>query len=263
MPEIATPVTGGDPSTPVPGSNDSMPTSRDESLLTTRRTASTLLLVGAALLFIGNTAHPIDADSSATSRLVLAGADSWMPIHLVIAVGILAVVGGLAVLSQAITQPLAAAYARLAAVLAVVGGTTLVLVFAALDGYGQAALAESWATANGAEREMIETVALALDTIDSGMTAIGILALFGGAMAALGVAIIVSRMVGRWLGWSALGIGLAGTVTGVLFSILGSTAFVINGLFRPVAMAATLYFVALAVALRRRQSRVGQNGQVG
>ena len=83
------------------------------------------------------------------------------------------------------------------------------------------------------------------------MTAIGILALFGIAMSAFGAAIVISRVVSRWLGWAALSIGLVGTATGLLFATLGPTALVINGLFRPVAMAATLYFVVLAIALRR------------
>ena len=227
----------------------------------TRRFVSTLLLIGAALLLIGNTSHPVDVDASTTSRLGLAADVTWMPIHLAIAAGVMAVVGALVVLPQAIAHPRGAAYARLAAAAAVVGGTALVLVFGALDGYGQAALAKLWATSSGAEREAIEAVALALDTIDSGMTAIGILALFGAALTALGAAILASRLVGRWLGWTAVGIGLAGAVTGVLFATLGSTPLVINGLFRPVAMAATLYFVALAVALRRRPLQASTTGQ--
>jgi hypothetical protein len=215
----------------------------------TRRFASLLLLIGAALLIIGNTTHPIDTSPTATSRLALATAGSWMAIHLTITLGVLAVVGGLAVLPRAITHPLGSACARLGAVAAIVGGTTLAIVFGALDGYGHATLAAQ--DVAGTDREAIETVALALDTIDSGMTAIGILALFGIAMAAFGAAIVISHIVTRWLGWAALTIGLAGTATGLLFATLGPTSLVINGLFRPVAMAATLHFVVLAIALRR------------
>lgn len=217
----------------------------------TRRLSAVLLLIGAVLLLVGNTTHPIDADPSATSRLALATGGSWIAIHLVIAIGVLAVVGGLAVLPQAITHPRGAVYARLGAAAAIIGGGTLAIVFGALDGYGQYALATSWQTATGAEQEALETVALALEVIDVGMTAIGILALFGAGMAALGAAILTSRIVARWLGWVALVIGLAGTVTGLVWAFQGPTTFAINVLFRPVAMAATVYFVALAVALRR------------
>lgn len=223
----------------------------DTEIHLTRRFASLLLLIGAVLLIIGNLTHPIDADPTATSRLALATTGSWMAIHLTIAVGVLAVVGGLAVLPRAIAHPRGSAYARLGAVAAIVGGTLLAIVFGALDGYGQATLAAQTQRSSGVERDAIETVALALDTIDSGMTAIGILALFGIAIASFGAALATSRIVTRWLGWAALLIGLAGTVTGLLFATLGPTALVINGLFRPVAMAATLYFVVLAIALRR------------
>jgi hypothetical protein len=167
----------------------------------TRRFASLLLLIGATLLIIGNTTHPIDTDPTATSRLDLATAGGWMAIHLTIAVGILAVVAGLTVLSRAVDHPLGAAYARLGATAAIIGGTTLAIVFGALDGYGYATLAAE-RSAPAVEREAIETVALALDTIDSGMTALGILALFGIAMAAFGAALVTSRIVSRWLGWA-------------------------------------------------------------
>jgi hypothetical protein len=217
----------------------------------TRRLASVLLLSGAVLLLVGNTTHPVDAESSMTSRLELAVAGSWVPIHLAIAAGVLAVVGGLAVLSPLFRQPRAAAYARLGMVAAIIGGAALALVFGALDGYGQAALGAEWQATSGVDREALEAVAVALDVIDSGMTALGILAFFGAGMLAFGAAIVGGRVVSDWLGWVALAIGSLGVVTGTLFAVLGSTPLVINGLFRPLAMAATVYFVVLAVALRR------------
>jgi hypothetical protein len=225
-----------------------------ESTSTTpRRFTAVLLLVGAGLLVIGNTTHPIDAAPTATSRIELAASSGWMPIHLTIAVGILAIVGALYLLPSAIGDPRGAAFARLGAAAGLVGGGALVVVFGALDGFGQAALADAWHASAGADRDALETIAVTLEVIDSGMTAIGILALFGLAMAAVGAAIISSRIVGRWLGWTAVVLGVAGAVTGTLFAVQGPTPLVINGLFRPVAMAATLYFLALAIALRRSQ----------
>ena len=217
----------------------------------TTRFAAVLLLVGAALLLIGNTVHPVDVESSATSRLALADAGGWMPIHLTIAVGVLAVIAGLAVLARVFHRPLAAAFARVGVVAAIVGGGALVLVFGALDGYAQASLAGAWQASSGVEREGIETVALALDTIDSGMTAVGILALFGVALLAFGAALVASDVVRHWVGWAACAIGLLGVVTGTLFAILGSTPLVINGLFRPLALITTVYLAVLAVALVR------------
>lgn len=231
----------------------------------TRRFASLLVLIGAALLIVGNATHPIDANPTATSRLALATTGSWIAVHLVVAVGLLAVVGGLALLPRAIAHPRGNAYARLGAVAAIVGGGTLAVVFGAVDGYGFATLATAAQGANGTDRAAIETVALAIDTLDSGMTAIGVLALFGIAIASFGAAFVTSRIVPIWLGWVALLIALAGTVTGLLLATLGPTALVINLLFRPVALVTTLYFVALAVTLRRpapeaRPPRAGRAG---
>jgi hypothetical protein len=92
----------------------------------------------------------------------LAASNSWMPIHLVIAVGILSVVGTLTLLPWAISQPRAASFARLGATAALVGGTALVLAFAALDGYAQNALAGIWRTSAGTDPEAIETIAITL-----------------------------------------------------------------------------------------------------
>jgi hypothetical protein len=217
-----------------------------------RRLASTLLLLGAILLLVGNVTHPVDSEPTATSRLDLAVTAGWMPIHLTIAAGVLAVVGGLVILARTFQHPRAAAYGQLGGVGALVGGTALFLVFGALDGYGQAALGEMQ-RAGDVDAVGIDAAALALESIDSGMTAMGILGLFGVALLAFGAALRRERVVQPWLGWMAIVLGVLGTVTGTFFAVLGATTLVINGLFRPLAMASTVYFVVLAVVLRRTE----------
>jgi hypothetical protein len=215
------------------------------------RFASALFFAGAALLVFGNSAHPVDSDPSHTSRLDLATDTSWIVVHLAIAVGVIVVVGAFAALQRLIIDDGGEAYARFGVATALIGGTMLAIVFGGLDGYGTARLATEWDTATGAHRDMVEAAAIALDAADSGITALGIIAFFGFTFVAFGRAIVNSRIVATWLGWVAVLIGIAGFVAGVTFAVEGPTSLTINVLFRPVALAATIYFVTLAVALRR------------
>ncbi len=138
------------------------------------RSASTMLLTGAALLVIGNGSHPADTDPSALSRLPLATSATWVLIHFAIATGVLLVVGGLVAFQRLITDAVGKPYARFGATTAVGGGTALAVVFAALDGYAQHSLAMDWQTADEARRTVLEGAATALEAADSGLAALGI-----------------------------------------------------------------------------------------
>lgn len=218
---------------------------------TSARHASWLLLAGAAMLLAGNLAHPVDADPSATSRLALASSALWVPVHLLLAGGFVALTGGLVALHRAITHPAGAAWSGLGAVTAVVGGTMLAGVFGALDGFAVAHLAPSFTAATGAERDLIASAAAALEAIDTGLAAIGTLAFLGLTLVAFGAAILASRVVARWLGWATLMLGVAGSVTGVLLTVAGATDLTINLLLRPLGVLTTVLFATLGVALHR------------
>ncbi len=122
----------------------------------------------------------------------------------------------------------------------------LVTVFGALDGYAVSALATS-----DADAEAIRAAAIAEEAIDSGLAAMGTLAFFGVAVGALGLAFLTDGTVRRWISWSAVAIGAAGTVAGIALLVEGPTTFTINVMLRPVAIAGTLWFLALGVTLRK------------
>lgn len=223
------------------------------------RAASALLVLGAVLLLAGNLAHPVDTDPSATSRLELATGPAWVPIHLVLAAGFLAVTLGLVAFKRVMAPGRGLALAQIGAGAAVIGGVMLVAVFGGLDGYGVAHLAAAWESAGPGDREVIEAAALALEAVDSGLAAIGTAVLLGVAVAAIGAAVVASRVVAPWLGWAALAIGGAGLVTGVLLAVLGPTELTINALLRPTGAAATLLFLTMGIALRRLEPEVPPN----
>jgi hypothetical protein len=215
------------------------------------RFTSWLLLAAGVLLVAGNSAHPVDSDPSPISRLDLAGDASWVVVHLVITVGVLLAAGGLGGLSRLITRPVARDHAAFGATAALIGATMLAIVFGGLDGYGASTLAADWQQAAGEERLVLESAAVALDAADSGITAIGVIALFGLALGSFGRALVLDRLLPAWLGWVALALGVLGLVTGVTWALEGPTSLTINLLFRPLALAATVWFLAVGVTLRR------------
>lgn len=216
---------------------------RTEQTDQTDRATGAVLVTAALLLTGGNLAHPVDAAPSATSRLALATGPEWLVVHLVVAVGFLALAAGLVLLASRGRGTVAA---TTTAVAAIVGGGTMALVFAALDGYGFRALAAAPDTTAAA------TAALALDAIDTGLAGIGTALVMGVAMLAL--AVVLRRdpgTSGRWAAPACAVVGALGTATGLALLLGGATPTTINGLLRPTAMAMTLVVVALGVGLVR------------
>lgn len=208
--------------------------------------APPLLITGAVLLIAGNIAHPIDADPTPTSRFEFATEPTWIPIHLALALGFLLLTAGLVAVGRHIQRTRTTASAQFATTAALVGGTSLAVLFGAFDGYAVSALATSDANA-----EAIRAAAVAEEAIDSGLAAMGTLAFFGLAVGALGLAVMQSGTLPRWLGWLAVVIGAAGTTAGVALLVEGPTTFTINMMLRPVAVAGTLLFVALGIAVHK------------
>lgn len=206
--------------------------------------ASLFLVTGAILLMAGNVAHPIDADPTPTSRFAFATEPTWIPVHLMLAAGFLLLAAGLTAFGRHLERGRGASWAHFGSTAALVGGTILVAVFAALDGYAVSALAEA------TPEESVQAAAMAEEAIDSGLAAVGTLTFFGLAVAAFGIAIVSSRTVSPWVGWAGVAIGLAGTLAGTALLTQGPTAFTINVMLRPAAIAGTLWFIVLGIASR-------------
>lgn len=221
-----------------------------------RLDAAPLLVSGAVLLMVGNIAHPIDADPTPLSRLELATGSGWILIHGVLALGFLVLTAGVVAVGRQLARERRATPAHFATTAAIVGGSLLVAVFGALDGYAISELARSEATA-----ETIHAAAVAEEAIDSGLAAVGTLAFFGLAVGALGVAIVRDGNQRRWVGWSAVVIGAAGTLAGATLLAQGPTTFTINVMLRPVAVAGTVWFIALGFALRGRSETGARQGR--
>ncbi len=149
---------------------------------------------------------------------------NWIVVHLGQFLGQLLVVGGLVGLYRSITLGPGAALAQLGFVAAVVA----ISVYAANqagDGIAIKFVAEEWVTAPAEEKEVAFRVAEAVRHIEIGLTSLTVLILG----VAYGVAIELSRVYPRWLGWLTVLGGVLWVVVSIFYAYRGFSPLAITG----------------------------------
>ncbi|MGH7540425.1 MAG: DUF4386 family protein, partial [Gemmatimonadota bacterium] len=178
-------------------------------------------ILGAILGGIGNLVHPVvPIDDVAGVARVIAGSDLWVEIHLVIVVGIALLLGGLVALRDSIRGGLAGTLSRLG-LLAGVAGVTIGLVLVILDGVAAPQLAEEWAAARAGDK----AVALALvhlnETLNFALASLFNLMFAGVTFILFGLAVALSDVYPRWLGWVVLVAGVLSIGAGLVQALIG------------------------------------------
>lgn len=174
------------------------------------------LIVAGMLVNAGSTlAHPAgDEDSHRAIFAEYADSDAWVTVHLGQFVGILLALAGLLVLSRAmrdagrpvlLAQLAAAATVATAAVWAVLQG---------LDGVGLKEAADAWVASSGAEKSVRFANAEIVRWLEWGFQSY-FRVLLGLSFVLFGVAILLGRLVARWLGWVALLVGALSVAIGI------------------------------------------------
>src|ERR687892_584336 len=123
-------------------------------------------VVGALLGMVGNLIHPVTpiGDIEGVAR-VIAESDIWVPVHLVIVLGIVLMLGGLVAIGHSIRGGLAGALARFGYAAAVLGAA-IGLILVILDGVAARQLAEEWASASTESRDIALGLVHANETIN-------------------------------------------------------------------------------------------------
>lgn len=174
------------------------------------------LIVAGMLVNAGSTlAHPAgDEDNHRAIFAEYADSDAWVTVHLGQFVGILLALAGLLVLSRAmrdagrpvlLAQLAAAATVATAAVWAVLQG---------LDGVGLKEAADAWVASSGAEKSVRFANAEIVRWLEWGFQSY-FRVLLGLSFVLFGVAILLGRLVARWLGWVALLVGALSAAIGI------------------------------------------------
>jgi hypothetical protein len=218
----------------------------------------TLLLIGAVstalgviTFFVAEAFHgghePADLEATLPEY---AANTNWEVVHIGQFLGYALVLVGLVALHRSIAEGRGAALARLGYVTAVVA-TAIYAVNQAVDGVAIKFVADEWVSAPAAEKADAFRVAEAVRHIEIGLTSFAELTL-GTAFLLYGLAIALSDIYPKWLGWAAVAVGLGWIVLGLLVAYNGFTQADL-GLLVSALMA--LWLLVLAVFLWRKAGR--------
>ncbi len=209
---------------------------------------ASLLRIGAIIGLIGtvlggsaNVVHPAPAERALDAQVRLVAAyGPWIPIHVVIAIGGLLVLGGLLAISRSVAGATAVAVARVAFAVALVG-IALNTVEMATDGIGLKLAADAWAGAPDPDKAAAFYGAYAISRIGAGLAFMQVIVLFGLTVGTFGVALALGVGYPRWLGWVGVAIGLLNLAIGIARAIAPAT------LVLPIGVSVSVGLVWIAV----------------
>lgn len=207
---------------------------------------------GSLLAGVGNLLHPatpLGQDENVAR--VIAQSTAWAPIHLMIVAGLILMFAGLIALSRSIKEGLAGALARFSYGAAVVGITIGVLLVT-IDGVAAKHLADVWAASPPAERADALRLVLAEESINFAIASAFNIVFAGVTYILLGLAVALSRVYPRPLGWIAVAMGLGCIVAGTIQALSGEPTLLTKILTIAFPTVITLWTALLGVLLWRK-----------
>jgi len=209
-------------------------------------------VVGAVLGGVGNLIHPVTPEHDAAGAAqVIAGSDIWTPVHLAIVLAIFLMLGGLVAIYHSIRGGLPGALARFGLFAAVVGAT-IGLVLVILDGVAARQLAQEWASAAPGEKAAALGLVHLNETLNFALASLFNFAFAAATFILFGLAVALSRIYPRWLGWAAVVAGLASVGAGLIQALVGepTTASRVLTIFGPTVI--TLWLLIMGILLLRK-----------
>jgi hypothetical protein len=181
-------------------------------------------VLSAVTAVVFNAVHPRASAASLndTTELlrIVSASDSWRVVHfasvlatLVGAVSIVAILWSM-VLDGSKRWPLIA-------LVSLVLTTPVLLLSVGLDGFAIKSIADRWADAAGADRQMLLTAATALRSVDVAVLDVVMIGHFGLTAILLGIASGTTTLYGRWLSLVAVAGGGMGVACGALQALSG------------------------------------------
>jgi hypothetical protein len=220
-------------------------------------------VAGSLLAGVGNLVHPVTPmnDPEGVAR-VIAGSGGWVPVHLAIVVGILLMLGGLVALDHSIGGGTAGTLAQFG-LWAAVAGVTIGLVLVILDGVAAHQLAQEWAAAPPGDQAAALGLVHVNETINFALASLFNLVFAGATFILFGLAVALSDVHPRWLGWVVLVAGVASIGAGLVQAFTGEPTEASRWLtiFGPTVI--TLWLMAIGfvlVRMGRERSRSATRG---
>lgn len=220
------------------------------------RAGSAAAIVGSLLAMVGNLVHPVTPrDDPPGVAHVIADSALWTPIHLVIIAGLFLMLPGLVALRHSLDYGTSGALARLGEAVAIVGlavGTVTVI----LDGVAAKQLADGWAAAPAADKAIALAALSANETANFALASLFSISFAGVPFILYGLAVVVSDVYPRTLGWVGLVAGVFSIFAGLVQAWSGepTNASLILTIIGPTVI--TLWVIVMAVLVARRGSVV-------
>jgi hypothetical protein len=220
------------------------------------RLGAVAAIVGSLAGMVGNLIHPVTpVDDPAGVARVIADSGAWTQIHLVIVAGIVLMLGGLLALYRSIQGGLAGALAQLGWA-AAIAGITVGLILVIVDGVAAKQLAEEWARAPAAEQATALRVLLANEATNFSLAALFNILFAGATFILYGLAVALSDVYPRWLGWIAVTAGLASVGAGLIQALTGEPTLASQVLTIIGPTVITLWLAVMGILLARLSSRL-------
>jgi hypothetical protein len=212
-------------------------------------------IVGSLLAMVGNLLHPATpiGDPQGVAQTI-AQSERWVPVHLVIVVGLILMLGGLVAISRSIQGGVGGALAQLGSV-AAVAGVTVGVILVIVDGVAAKHLADAWEAAPPDQAAAALRVVLAEEAINFAIAALFNILFAGVTFILLGLAVAWSGEYPVWLGWVVVVAGVGSVLVGLAQAYTGeSIGFTrIATIIFPTII--TLWVVVMSVLLWRKAGR--------
>ena len=214
------------------------------------RIGSVSAIVGAIFLIVFNVLHPRSeaVDDTRAHLQVIADSGIYQAVHIGILVGALLALGGLAALYRSIAAEPGAALARLGFAGALVGTATVALDIAT-DGIALKVVADAWASSQ--DPALFQDVG-GLEQVVIGIFSIWVLVLFGVSYSLYGLAVALSDVYPKLLGWAALVVAIGAALIGLAEAFIGHSSVLTNILFPIASILLTLWVLVMGVLMWRR-----------
>jgi hypothetical protein len=212
-------------------------------------------IAGSIIAGVGNLLHPVTPiDDPVGVARVIAESDIWVPVHVVIVIGIVLMLGGLIAVYHSIRGGVAGVLARFG-LFAAVAGVTIGLVLVILDGVAAPQLADEWAAAPPGDQAVALGLVHANETINLALASLFNLVFAGVTFILFGLAVALSDVYPRWLGWVVLVAGVASIGAGLLQAFTGEPtgASRVLTIFGPTVITLWLLVVGILLVRKARQ----------
>ena len=178
-------------------------------------------VAGSLLAGAGNLLHPATpvGQTEGVARTIAESA-AWAPIHLMIVAGLILMFAGLVAISRSLKGGLAGALAQLGSASSI-AGITIGVLLVTIDGVAAKHLADVWAASPPEERAAALRLVLAEESLNFAIASGFNIVFAGVTYILLGLAVALSRVYPRPLGWVAVVMGLGCIVAGVIQALIG------------------------------------------